>query len=71
MKEKANYQPQFVCILLIVAGTLSPSNGVDDKSNKSPLELITTMLVVVSAGLIVYLIWKWIENYKLSLKAND
>ena len=70
MKEKANYQSLFATILLIVAGTISPSNGVDDKIHKSPLELITTMLIIVSAGIAVYIIWNWIEKQKLEVKTN-
>ena len=64
MKEKANLQSLFVAILLIVAGTLSPSNGVDDRSYKTPLELITTMLIAVSVGVVAYLAWNRIEKYK-------
>jgi len=75
MKEKANYQSLFVAILLIVAGTLSPSNGVDDRIYKTPLELITTMLVAISFGVVAYLTWNWIEKYKESakirLKSNE
>ena len=70
MKEKTNLQSLFVSILLIVAGTLSPSNGVDDRSYKTPLELTTTMLIIVSVGLAVYFAWNWIEKYKESLKTT-
>ncbi|MBC7696691.1 MAG: hypothetical protein H7141_14735 [Burkholderiales bacterium] len=60
----------FVAILLIVAGTLSPSNGVDDRNFKTPLELITIMFVIVSFGLTVYLVWNRIEKFKEFPKPN-
>lgn len=70
MKEKANYQPLFLALLLILAGTLSPSNGVDDRIYKTPLELLTTMLVIMFAVLAIYFIWNNIEKHKESLKTN-
>lgn len=70
MKEKANLQSLSVAILLIVAGTLSPSNGVDDSINKTPLDLIITILAIISTGLAVYFSWAWIEKRKASLKTN-
>jgi hypothetical protein len=70
MKEKTNLQSLFIAILLIVAGTLSPSNGVDDRSYKTPLELITSMLIIVSGGLAVHFSWNWIEKHKEALKPN-
>ncbi|WP_428666489.1 hypothetical protein [Runella sp.] len=62
MKEKINLQLLLISILLIVAGTLSPSNGVDAKSYKTPLELITTTLITVLAGVAVYLVWNWTKS---------
>jgi divalent metal cation (Fe/Co/Zn/Cd) transporter len=70
MKEKTNLQPLFVAIILILAGTLSPSNGIDDRVNKTPLELIITALVIVFAALTVYFIWNRIEKYKESQKTS-
>ena len=75
MKEKTNLQLLFVAILLIVAGTLSPSNGVDDRTYKIPSELIATILIAISAGGVAYIGWNWIEKYKESakirLKSNE
>ncbi len=75
MKEKTNPQLLFVAILLIVAGTLLPYNGIDGRSYKTPLELITPMLIAISAGALAYLAWNWIEKYKesakISLKSNE
>jgi preprotein translocase subunit SecY len=70
MKEKTKLQPLFVAILLILAGTLSPSNGVDDRSYKTPLELITTIFTIVSAGLTLHFAWKWIEQQGEPSKTN-
>lgn len=70
MKEKANLQPLFAAILLIVAGVVSPSNGVDDRSNKTPLQLIINMIIIIAAGVGVYFAWSWIEKYMESLKEN-
>ena len=54
MKEKTNVQSLFVAILLIVAGTLSPSNGVDDRVNKTPVYLIITLLIIITISFLIY-----------------
>ena len=70
MKEKTDFKPLFVAILLIIAGIFSPSNGVDDRSYKTPLELITTMIIVFTAGLAVYFILILVEKRKEASKEN-
>ena len=70
MKENSNIQSLFVAILLIIAGTASPSNGVDDRVNKTSFELITTMLIIIFAGLAVYFVWNWFEKPKKSIETN-
>ena len=44
-----------VSLLMILVGTLSPSNGIDDSINKTPLELISSMLLIVSVTLFIYM----------------
>ena len=58
-------------IILIVAGTLSPSNGVDAGSNKSPWELIFTAFVMMLLGIIAYLIFKNAKFRDLHKKKMD
>jgi Na+/H+ antiporter NhaD/arsenite permease-like protein len=70
MNEKSNLQPLFGAILLIVAGLVSPSNGVDDRSLNTPIQLITTMLLVIAAGVGVYFAWSSIEKYKESINED-
>jgi hypothetical protein len=71
MREKTNLQSFFVAMILLLAGTLSPSNGLDEKVSKTPLEMILTVIVIVSTGLLVYILWDWIENQKGSLKISS
>ena len=73
-KEKPIHQLLLVSLLLIIAGTLSPSNGVDERSHKTPLELITTTLIIVLAGTAVYVVWNTLkgkEVTKLNHKSKD
>lgn len=68
MKKTTNMKSIFLAILLIVAATLSPSNGLDERINKTPLELISTMLVIVSAGFAFYFSWNWVAKRRELLK---
>ena len=70
MKIKENYQSLLLLALLIFAGTVSPSNGVDDKINKTPWELISTMLVMVLAAVLVNFVWSKINTNKISQAVN-
>ena len=56
MKQKSSYQPFFVAILLIVTGALSPSNGLDDRIYKKPLELIISAFIILLFTSILYLL---------------
>lgn len=71
MKSKTNLQPLFIFLLLLIGGTLSPSNGVDDSVNKTPLELIVTMFIVIAISFVGYIIWRGIENYKVFKKEHE
>ncbi len=64
MKEKANFEAPFVALILILAGTLSPSNGVDDASYKAPSELIGLMVKVLVMSIAVYLLWISVEDQR-------
>jgi protein-S-isoprenylcysteine O-methyltransferase Ste14 len=64
MKEKANFQTLLSAIMLIVAGMISPSNGVDERIHKTPLELITSVLVIVVIVITLYFIWMVVDNLK-------
>jgi len=66
MHKKENY-PSFIFLALIIfAGIVSPSNGVDDSVHKTPRELILTMLVVVFTAIAIYSVWHVINVYKVS-----
>lgn len=64
MRGKSDFQTLLAAAVLIIAGTLSPSNGVDDRSYKTPAELLTTVFRIVISCLAAYLIWTFIEDYK-------
>ena len=70
METATNLKSLFVAILLIVAGLISPSNGVDDRTYKTPLEMLTVILVVVFAAVTIYVVWNLIEKYKEYPKQN-
>lgn len=57
MKTKFNLRALLLAVLLIAAGSMSPSNSIDDGINKSPLELIVLTGIIAFAGLVVYLLW--------------
>ena len=71
METVNNLKSLLVGILLITAGLLSPSNGVDDRTYKTPLESLTIMFIVIIVGSTSYIIWNLIEKYKESTKANN
>jgi hypothetical protein len=66
MKEKANYQQLLLSILLILAGIISHSNGVDDLVSKSPYQLLSTIIIAITSTVLIYIIWEAIDNYKQS-----
>ncbi len=70
METVNNLKSLFVAILLVVAGLISPSNGVDDRTYKTPLESLTIMFVAIIAGATAYLIWNSIEKYNEASKTN-
>jgi hypothetical protein len=55
---KENMPAIVMPILLIIAGIISPSNGVDDGYNKSPFELLSTAFIIMLVGIISYFIFK-------------
>ncbi len=56
MKTVNNAKSLLVSILLIVAGLISPSNGVDDRSYKTPLEMVLIVAIVLVATTLIYLV---------------
>lgn len=71
MKEdKPDYHPLFVTALLICAGLFSPSNSVDDRTFKTPLETLSFMLIAICVGVTAFLIWKLAGHYRALSKAN-
>jgi len=70
-EEKANYHPLFVTALLICAGLISPSDGVDDRTYKTPIEMISIMVIAISAGVVAFSIWKIASNYGWTSNTNS
>ena len=54
MNIKNNYKYAIVGIVLIAAGLVSPSNGVDAQSFKKPLELLVTALALIAVHVLAY-----------------
>lgn len=46
----------FAGLLLIVAGLISPSNGVDDRVDNSPLEMLSKVTMIIFSALAIYLL---------------
>lgn len=66
MKPRRNFLPLPFAVSLIYLGTLSPSNSVDDKINKTPGELMTTTLTLLSICLVLCVLWHWKTREKKS-----
>lgn len=71
MKEKTNLKPLFVSIILILAGIISPSNGLDDTIHKSPYQILSTIFIVIISAVSIYLLWSALENYKKTSKSDS
>ncbi len=69
MEILKNLKPLFVAILLIAAGLISPSNGLDDSTKKTPLEMLTTVFYVVFSTMTIYAVSRLIEKRKESAKS--
>ncbi len=71
MKEKTGFQSLLLVLLLIIAGTISPSNGIDGRTYKSTAEMLTIMFLVVISAVTIYIIWNWIESQNLVDKSRE
>lgn len=71
MKEKTNLKLLFVSIILILAGIISPSNGLDDAIHKSPYQILSTIFIVIISAVSIYLLWSALENYKKTSKSDS
>ncbi|MBA2612817.1 MAG: hypothetical protein H0U95_12650 [Bacteroidetes bacterium] len=71
METVNNLKSLFVSILLIVAGLISPSNGVDDRSYKTPLEILSILTIVVVATTLIYLISILVEKQSETKKSEN
>ena len=47
-----------VALLLVVAGLISPSNGVDDKMNRDLLPMLTQTGIIMMSGIVIFVIYK-------------
>lgn len=57
-----------VAVLLLAAGLLSPSNGIDDKVDRTPLHILTVTILIMAAAVGIFLIAKKFEAMQ---EAND
>jgi len=64
MESLKNLKPLYIALLLIIAGLISPSNGVDDRTYISPILLISIVLAVLTFFSLIYILSKKIEEYK-------
>jgi divalent metal cation (Fe/Co/Zn/Cd) transporter len=71
MKKNINLKPLFVSIILILAGIISPSNGLDDAIHKSPYQILSTIFIVIISAVSIYLLWSALENYKKTSKSDS
>lgn len=55
MKQNTNFHALATAVILIMAGIFSASNFVNEKSSKTPGELLMTMFVIVVVVFLAYL----------------
>jgi hypothetical protein len=63
-KESSNIQYLFITIILIIAGLITHSDGVDDAVKKSPFDMLFSVFAIMVFSVLIYLIWSLVENYK-------
>jgi hypothetical protein len=54
-----------VGLLLLATGLLSPSNGIDDKVNRDPVQMLIETILIIAAAITLYLI---LQKFFLSQK---
>ncbi len=62
METVNDLKPLFTTILLIVVGLISPSNGVDDRTYKTPIEMLAILFIVILSASFFYLLWNVAER---------
>ena len=55
-------QALVVALMLIVAGLVSPSNGVDDKISGSPSTMLMRAVVIIFTTMLLYFVGKKIKS---------
>ena len=71
MKDNTSLRSILIAVILILAGMISPSNGVDDSVRKTPYQILTAIFMVIVSVVSIYLIWTAIENYREVSKTNS
>lgn len=71
MKTVNNAKSLLVSILLIVAGLISPSNGVDDRSYKTPVEMVLIVAIVLVATTLIYLLSTRVEKQSETTQSEN
>ena len=71
MKTVNNAKSLLVSILLIVAGLISPSNGVDDRSYKTPVEMVLIVAIVLVATTLIYLLSTRVEKQSEATQSEN
>jgi len=51
---KQNFGLLFTGLLLLGAGLISPSNGVDDAVQREPLEMLAETMLIILSGVLIY-----------------
>lgn len=62
MDSKDNYKPLCMAFLFVLVGLIAPSNSVDDKITKSPLELLIRAFFIILSCVILFIMWKLISK---------
>lgn len=69
--EKTNYHAFILPCLLMFAGILSPSNGIDDAVEKEPYDLFATASILLLASVFLYLFWISLIQVTQLIKSNN
>lgn len=71
MKASSNLQYLFITVILILAGLISHSDGVDDAVKKSPYEMLFSVFCIIVFSVLIYLVWTAIESYREKSKSTQ
>jgi divalent metal cation (Fe/Co/Zn/Cd) transporter len=62
--KKQNLGLLFTGLLLLGAGLLSPSNGVDDKVDRQPLDMLAETVLIICSAVVIYWVIRQVSKIR-------